>query len=161
MWAAGSAGIIEIGIENVSAMWPSRVAIVDNECDDDLARGRFPIGNVFTPGADRSSITTEATAGSATVAATMSNAPGSLIRAMIGRRATHSRRERERSFRRSSAKKARSFIERARSSFRPQFRSSRKSNVAATVMRAQLFDVSRVKSRVLARKIYFPNYGNG
>src|SRR5436190_20780521 len=106
MRPGGGAGVVKTGIENIFAMWPSRVAIVDDECKNDLTCGRFSIGDVFTPKAGPNSITAKAITGSAPVAATMSNAPASLIGTMIGRRATHSRRERERSLWRSGTKKA-------------------------------------------------------
>ena len=161
MRPAGGASIVEIGIENIFAMWPSRVAIVDDKCANYLARGRFSIGDVFTPDAGPNSIMAQASTRSALVAAAMSSAPASLIGAMIGRRATHSRRERERSFRRSGTKKAHSFIDRAQPFFHPPFRSSRGNDRATVVTWAQLFDVGCVKSGVLSRKIHLPNNGAG
>ena len=161
MRPGGGAGVVEIGIENIFAMWPIRVAIVDDECKNDFACGRFSISDVFTPKAGPNSITAKAITGSAPVAATMPSAAASLIGTMIGRRATHSRRERERSFRRSGTKKAHSFIDRAQPFFHPPFRSSRGNDRATVVTRAQLFDVGCVKSGVLSRKIHLPNNGTG
>src|SRR6266404_4265166 len=161
MRPGGGAGVVEIGIENFFETWARWVVIADDKWTNDFACGRFSIGDVFTPKAGPNSITAKAITGSAPVATTMPGAPASLIGAMIGRRATHSRRERERSFRRTGTKKAHSFIDRAQPFFHPPFRSSRGNDRATVVTRAQLFDVGCVKSGVLSRKIHLPNNGAG
>jgi hypothetical protein len=159
MWPAGSAGVVEIGIENVSAMWPSRVAIVDNEHKNDLACGAFSIRDVFTPESSRNSISAKAITRSALAAAAVSSAAPRLIGAMIGCCPAHSRRERKRSFRSSGTKKAHSFIDRSQPFFHPPSRFSRENRKAAAITCAQLFNVGCVKSRVLSRKIRLSNDG--
>jgi hypothetical protein len=161
MRPGGGAGAVEIGIENVSAVWPSRVAVVDNERKNDLARGAFSIRDVFSPESSRNSISAKAITRSALAAAAVSSAPSRLIGAMIGCCPAHSRRERERSFRSSGTKKAHSFIDRSQPFFHPPFRSSRENRKAAVITRAQLFNVGCIKSRVLSRKIHLSNDGAG
>jgi hypothetical protein len=77
---------MKAGIEDILAMRPRRTAIVDHECNNDLAGGRFSVRNVFTPKATPGSVATRTIAGVAPVAAAMSCAARSLIGAMIGRR---------------------------------------------------------------------------
>ena len=154
-------GVIEIWIQNVFAMRPCRMAIIDEKCKDDFARGRFAVGDIFTPWPGPNSVTTEPITGVAPVAAPMSGTSAGLLDAMVGRRMTHSRRQRERLCRADGAKKAHSLVDRAQSFFHPPFRSSRENDKPVVPARTQLSDDRRIKGGRLSREIHFSNDGAG
>jgi hypothetical protein len=112
-------GIMKAGVENIFAMRPRRLAIVNNEGKNNLARAYFPVRDIFTPDSAPDSISTEARVWAAAVAPAVSLAPRSLIGAMIGRGTTHSGRERERLLQMNSSKKTRGLVDGAQSFFHP------------------------------------------
>ena len=153
------ASVIEAGIENVFAMCSSRATIVNNERNDDRARSLSTVGNVFAPKPGPDSVAPETIAGAALISAAVSRTAGNLIRAVIGRRTTHPRRQRERSFRANRAEEAHGLFNPRHSFFHPQFRLPWKNDRNAVETRAQLFDIPRVKKGVLSGKVHLANDG--
>ena len=155
------ASVIEAGIENVFAMCSSRATIVNNERNDDRARSLSTVGNVFAPKPGPDSVAPEAIAGAALISAAVSRTAGNLIRAVIGRRTTHPRRQREWSFRASYAQEAHSLVYGAQSFFHPPFHSLWKNDGAAIVTRTQFSNICHVKSGIFSRNVDLPNDGAG
>src|SRR5256884_2036774 len=152
-------GVPKIGIENVFAMWPSWTPIVDDERENDRARSRFPVRNVFTPESGPNSVTAKAIEGTTLVAAAVSCASASLIGGMIRRGETHPGRQRERLFWASRAQEAHCLVYRAQSLFYPPLHSSRNNDEAGVVARPQLSNIRRVKSWILSRNVDLPSNG--
>ena len=155
------ASVMEAGIENVFAMCSSRATIVNNERNDDRARSLSTVGNVFAPKPGPDSVAPEAIVRTASVPAAMSRTAGNLIGAMIGCRATHSRRQCERLFRTNGTKEAHGLFNRAESFFHPPFRLPGKNDRSAIETGAQLFNIRRVKSGILSSKVHLANDGTG
>jgi hypothetical protein len=141
-------------------MCSSRATIVNNERNDDRARGLSTVGNVFAPKPGPDSVAPEAIVSAAPVAAAMSRTAGNLIRAMIGRRTTHPRRQRERSFSANRAEEAHGLLNPVQSFFHPPFRLPWKNDRNAIETRGQLFYIRRVKRGVLSGKVH-SNDGTG
>ena len=155
------ASVIEAGIENVFAMCSSRATIVNNERNDDRARSLSTVGNVFAPKPGPDSVAPETIAGAALISAAVSRTAGNLIRAVIGRRTTHPRRQRERSFRANRAEEAHGLFNPRHSFFHPQFRLPWKNDKNAIETRTQRFKIRRVKSGILPGKVHLAKDGAG
>lgn len=155
---SGTCNIVT-GIEDVLAMLPTGQTIVDNECDHHIPRTGLAIGNVLGPTAGACSVARNALASVTPIASFMSKTSASLIRAMVLRRAGHSRRRGERSERLSIAQKANGFIHGRRALFRPEASVTGKDEDIAIHPSADPLNESGVKRRILAREVHLANYG--
>ncbi len=87
---------IEVFIEDVLAMFSPAQPVVDDEREDDVASGRFAVGNIFAPPLAPGAMSIHSLARIAAVGAVVPKRAAGLRRHMIGRRLRDSFRERQR-----------------------------------------------------------------
>ena len=114
MAAERGAGEIEVWVENILAMLSSRQAIVDDEREHDITRGRLAVGDVFAPGTAERSVASHASVSMARIPPRVAEPSIRLIGAMVRGRPAHSGRERHRRQRLSASQKANRFVEGSR-----------------------------------------------
>lgn len=164
MRAISGAGVIKVRIENVLAMFSRRQAVIDDERNHNVACSRFSIRDVFAPARTPHSIPAHARAGIASIAAVVTHCPVHLVRAMIGRAATHSGRKCQRQQWPRRVKKTDRIIKRAYAFFRAPPGVPRQDERFSIEMRSQFFDVAGVERWILTGEIHLMDYrvaGNG
>src|SRR2546423_13697812 len=83
MRSVGGASIIEIGIEDVLAVLPPWLAVIDDESEHNIAGARFPIENVFAPSRAPVSITADPRTRITSVSSAMTKSAARLVSTMI------------------------------------------------------------------------------
>ncbi len=149
----------EVRIENILPMLPGGQPVVDNEREDDGARGRFAVGNVFAPGAAACAIAADPRPGIAAIASRMPESSGGLVSAMVRGRPGHSRRKDQRRLRWNASQKANRLVQGPRAFLRPDSRVSRQNHNVAVHPAAQFLDEGRVKGWILPGEIQLANHG--
>lgn len=148
-------------IENIRAVLPRGLPIVDDQRQDNVAGGRLPVGYVFGPAAADHSVASDSLAGVAAVFSFMAKSSVSLIRAMVGCGPGDPSRKCEGRERFGALQKADRFVECARAFLGSDSSAAGKNHDVAVHSAAQFLHESRIERRILAREIHFSNYGAG
>lgn len=152
---------VEARIENVLAMFPRGLAVIHDQRDDDIARVRLAVGNVFSPAARAHPVTIDTRRGIAAIAAAVAEATAGLIGAMIRRGAAHSGGNSERLDGLRVAEEADRFVDCVRAFFGAETRAAGQDHHVTDEAGAQLFEVLGVSGGISARRVHLADDGGG
>ena len=142
------------------AVLSRRQAVVDDQRQHDIARGRLPVRDVFAPAATKAAVALDPLAGVAAILAFVPKTAARLVRAMIGRARGSSRGKAVSGAAVAAAsQKTDRLIESARFLLCSNPGMAGQDQDVATDPIPQFLDESRVERRVLPSQIHLTNHG--
>ena len=151
------ARIVEGVVENVLTMFSRPLAVVHDQRDDDVARARSAVGNIFTPAPAPGAVTIEAFRGIAAIGSVMTKIAVRLVSHMFNGSHRHSRRRHQSAKRTSTLEETNSFIDRGHALMCAHASAAGENEEVAEKTAAHLRDIAGVNIWVLPGQIHFTN----
>ena len=152
------AGIVELRAKDVFSMFPRPKPVVDDQRENNVARARFSISDVFAPREAPDAVTANAITWPAPISAVVPETATRLVRTMISSAFAHARRKSQRLHRVNRTKETDGLIDRAQAFVRVNPGLPWKNKEFPIEMRAQILNKCRVERRILPRQIHLTNH---